>query len=541
MINSPDYSLALFDVLPTPVWRADGEGKFDFFNHSWLAFTGRELQQELGLGWLEGVHPDDRERVFSTFTEAFQARRPFETELRLHRHSGEFRWVVNTGRPFIGFQGEFAGYLGVCHDVTASKELERHLRESESMFRTLFDSAPDAVIAVDQQGLIVLANQRMEDIFGYSPNELAGQPLDVLMPDRYHKQHKKHVKGFFGQPRVRPMGAGLELFGKRKDGDLFPVDISLGPVHTGDIRLTLATVRDITDRKKAEAELAMYKTHLEELVELRTADLQREIAERKRAEEQVKRDEETLKSYAQQLTQSNRDLQDYAAIVSHDLQEPLRKIQAFGERLRARSENTLDQEGRLYLERMQDASARMQTMLNDLLTYSRVSTRGQPYQPLDLNQVAMEVISDLEIRIEETGGRVEVDELPAIEGDPLQMRQVFQNLIGNALKFHRPDAPPLVKVRGQLVGAGGPHGPRYVRLTFEDNGIGFDERFIEKLFQPFQRLHGRSEYEGSGMGLAICRKIVERHQGSITARSTPGVGTTFTIDLPVNRDNEPGL
>jgi light-regulated signal transduction histidine kinase (bacteriophytochrome) len=251
-----------------------------------------------------------------------------------------------------------------------------------------------------------------------------------------------------------------------------------------------------------------------------------DVSERKRAEEQKR-------TLASRLEQSNRELQEFASVASHDLQEPLRKIQAFGDRLQARCGAALDEQGRDYLCRLQNAAGRMRILIDDLLTFSRVTSKGQPFLRVDLNAVAREVHSDLEARVQLSGGRVELGELPVIQADPLQMRQLLQNLIGNALKFHRPDVPPVVTIRGELLSSGnGCSG--LCRLTVQDNGIGFDEKYLSRLFHVFQRLHGRGEYEGTGMGLAICRRIVERHGGSITAHSVPGQGAAFIVTLPVS-------
>lgn len=261
--------------------------------------------------------------------------------------------------------------------------------------------------------------------------------------------------------------------------------------------------------------------------------LQAEIGERKHAEAE-------LATYAARLEQSNSALQDFAYVASHDLQEPLRKIQAFGDRLRAKCAEALGEQGRDYLERMQDASGRMQNLINDLLTYSRVATQTQPFVAVDLAQVARATLSDLETRLEQTGGRVELGALPTLEADPLQMRQLLQNLLGNALKFHRPDVAPLIKLESQIL-QGWARSDSYglaasaCQILVRDNGIGFDEKYLDRVFVPFQRLHGRGVYEGTGIGLAICRKIVEQHGGAITAQSQPGQGTTFIITLPLKK------
>ncbi|MBD2306069.1 response regulator [Chroococcidiopsis sp. FACHB-1243] len=244
--------------------------------------------------------------------------------------------------------------------------------------------------------------------------------------------------------------------------------------------------------------------------------------------------------YAQELARSNAELQQFASVASHDLQEPLRKIQAFGNRLKASCGDVLNEQGLDSLERMQNAAGRMQTLIDDLLMLSRVTTKAQPFVTVDLNRVVKEVLSDLEVRIQQTGGKVEVSSLPKIDADPVQMQQLLQNLLSNALKFHKQDTPPVVKLFSQLFDS--QHQPvtdgaiaTSCQIMVEDNGIGFEQKYLDRIFNVFQRLHSRSQYEGTGIGLAICRKIVERHQGSITAQSSPGQGAKFTIALPMKQ------
>lgn len=250
--------------------------------------------------------------------------------------------------------------------------------------------------------------------------------------------------------------------------------------------------------------------------------------------------EVALKSFNTKLEQSNRELQDFASVASHDLQEPLRKIQAFGDLLTREYGPLLPETGQQYLQRMQNAAGRMQTLINDLLAFSRVTTKAQPFIPVDLNQVVREVLSDLEVHIQAVGGQVEVDQLPTIDVDPLQIRQLLQNLISNALKFHQTGLSPLIRISAQVSQPSSTTGDKVdaievCQISIEDNGIGFDEKYLDRIFTVFQRLHYRNEYEGTGVGLAICRKIAERHGGSITAKSCPGSGSTFLVTLPVQQ------
>jgi PAS domain S-box-containing protein len=255
----------------------------------------------------------------------------------------------------------------------------------------------------------------------------------------------------------------------------------------------------------------------------------KDITERKQAAE-------ALEHKAAELTRSNAELEQFAFVASHDLQEPLRKIRAFGDRLQMKCESALPAEGADYLGRMQNAAARMQTLIADLLTFSRVISRTEPFVEVDLAQVTREVLGDLEVRVEKAGATVTVGSLPKIEADPMQMRQLLQNLIGNALKFQASGVKPQIEITASVVKGRDEYDEADIpvcELTVQDNGIGFDEKYLEKIFAVFQRLHNRQEYEGTGIGLAVCRRIVDRHGGSITARSKPGAGATFIVRLPV--------
>ena len=269
---------------------------------------------------------------------------------------------------------------------------------------------------------------------------------------------------------------------------------------------------------------------LEQRVQERTEELTR--ANRQLRHEVMER-ERTRKALARTnrlLELRNRELQDFAYVASHDLQEPLRKIHAFTRLLETEHGHKLDEEGLHFLERIDDAATRMTRFISDLLTYSRIATRECDVQTVYLDQIVKEVLADLELRLAETKGRVDYDGLCQIEADPMQMKQLFLNLIGNALKFHRENVPPVIRIR-----VAGNSGSDLCRIEVIDNGIGFDEKYASRLFTPFNRLHGRSQYEGTGMGLAICSRIVERHHGMITAHSVPGVGSTFTVILPVTQ------
>ncbi len=253
--------------------------------------------------------------------------------------------------------------------------------------------------------------------------------------------------------------------------------------------------------------------------------LRRDIKARIRSEEALKIREMESRRLVEQLSLSNEDLEQFAYVASHDLQEPLHKVRSFTELLMKNHAACLDETGRDYLERMHGASVRMQQMIENLLDLSRVTTRAEPFKPVDLGKIFNDVVSDLEIVIKKQGAVVLTGKLPVIEADPSQMQQLFANLINNGLKYHGDEVKPVIRVYCE-------ESEEYVRILMEDNGIGFEEKYTERIFLPFERLHGRGRYTGLGIGLAICRKIVRRHGGYITARSSPGQGSVFIVHLP---------
>lgn len=289
----------------------------------------------------------------------------------------------------------------------------------------------------------------------------------------------------------------------------------------------LAMAEELASRVSLAMENARIYRQLQEF----NANLEAMVAERTAA---LTASTEALRQSNTELERSNQELQDFAYVASHDLQEPLRKIQAFGNLLEDEYGPILGEEGQTYLDRMRNAASRMQGLINDLLMFSRVTTKALPFSPVDLNLIAREVVIDLETLVQATHGKVTIEPLPTIEADPLQMRQMLQNLLSNALKFHKPGVPPVVNISAQAQ-VDAQTGEELYLIAVKDNGIGFDEKYLDRIFTVFQRLHGRGEYEGTGIGLAVVRKIVARHGGTITARSSVGEGSTFLATLPVRQ------
>lgn len=415
-------------------------------------------------------------------------------------HNREF-WIVNAeGRkipvlvnaaPIRNRQGEVVGAIKSWRDITDRKMVEQALRKSESRFRRLVESGILGILYRDAAGKVYEANQAFLKTVGRKMEELHAGELHwkTLTPPEYWETDLQNLQQARRQGACKP----YEKEYLRPDGSRVPVLVGYALLEDSEENY-IGFILDLTELKQAQA---------------------------------------ALEEYAARLERSNQELEAFAFVASHDLQEPLRKIRSFSDHLSRMAGPKLDEIERDYLARMSNGAERMQRMITDLLSLSRVTTHAQPFQSLELYQPVAEAIFNLENALARSQGQVKVGELPVIEADPAQMSQLFQNLIGNALKYHRKDVPPQVTVAAELLPNGSQ--PAQVRITVEDNGTGFPNDQAERIFQPFQRLHRGKNYEGTGIGLAICRKIVERHSGEIRADSNPGQGSRFIITLPVRQ------
>jgi PAS domain S-box-containing protein len=508
----------LAETLPALVWSSGPDGHRDYHNHRWEEYTGLPADDSAGDGWLASIHPDDQPHSLSRWKRALETGTKYQSEHRVRRADGVYRWFLAQAVPMWGEDGEVLRWFGTATDIDDQKRLQHELRQSLERFRALTEAMPQLVWTTDTTGRVDYLNQRWMDYTGLTVEQArteAGQA--IVHPDDLEAVNKAWEEAvssgadqFVAEYRLRRASDGLYRWHLASGMPVRDAD--------GNVMLWVGAATDI-DAQKRQAET------LERLVAARTTALRQEVEERRRAEE-------LLRATGAELERSNSELEQFAYVASHDLQEPLRKIQAFGDRLKTKNGDQLGEQGKDYLGRMLSSAARMSQLINDLLMFSRVTTKNQPFVPVDLNTIAAGVLSDLEVRITQTGGTVDVGPLPTIDADPLQMRQLLQNLIANALKFHCAGVPPEVTIRGEVEQT---DGRPTCRLTISDNGIGFDEKYLDRIFQVFQRLHGRYEYEGTGVGLAICRKIVERHGGEITATSAPNQGATFTITLPLHQ------
>jgi PAS domain S-box-containing protein len=370
-------------------------------------------------------------------------------------------------------------------DISVRKAAESHLARMEGRYRGLLEAAPDAMVVVNQLGEIVLLNVQAEKQFGYSRDELIGQQVRNIIPEGFAERLIADGLRSAEDALAQQIGTGIELAARRRDGSEFPIEIMLSPLDSAEGVLVTAAIRDIASRKKAEAQLLQ------------------------------KMDE---------LNRSNEELGQFAYIASHDLQEPLRMVASYTQLLARRYKGRLDDDADEFIAFAVDGASRMQRLIQDLLTYSRVGTKGEALTATSSEEALQQALINLRGAIQESGAQVTHDPLPLVLADEMQLTQLFQNLIGNGIKYQNPGIPQIhisVSKNG---------GQKWI-FSVKDNGLGIDPQYFERIFGMFQRLHKREEFAGTGIGLAICKKIVERHGGAISVESQPGQGSTFRFAL----------
>jgi PAS domain S-box-containing protein len=475
------------DISHDVLIRVDAERRILAVNPECTRTLAAASEVLVGSSLLDLLPPEQRDQVAARLAGEVSP----DIDLRVSLRVG-----ADTYRGFdLRWAGDAAGELTLAARAHATPD---DTKRSELLLRSISECTQDYVVVTDADNHIIYANREPEEVA--RAGGMIGKPMLAFAAPGQHEAIRGYVE------RVMTSGE-LVVYDSRAQ---FPD----GSIH--DFRSRLGPVRDLERSDRIIG------------VVLITRDITAEVA----LEEAKRNAEQMLREYMVQLERSNSELERFASIASHDLQEPLRKIQAFSDRLRDRFMAELPDPGRDYLERIRGAAKRMQDLINDLLMFSRLSAKEQTYARVPLTKVARSVLSDLEVRVEETGGQVNLGELPMIDADPIHMRQLLQNLIGNALKFSRPGVAPVVDITGDVVP--GPDGPM-LRLVVADNGIGIEPRHHDRIFGIFERLHGRGKYEGTGVGLAVCRKIVEQHHGSITVTSVIDEGTKFTILLPMKQ------
>ena len=473
----------LFDVIPLPTWVFDAETlRFLEVNDAAVETYGYRREEFLAMTIKDIRPPEDVPALLETISHS--DRGDHGDGLWRHRvRDGKLIEVQITSHP-LAFDGRPAE-LVLAQDVTERNRVEAALRASEEQFRTLTTTANDAIVSGDARGRITFINSAAERLFGYESAEAIGQPLTILMPESFRDAHSRGVERYnrTGEPRI--VGKTVEFVGRRRDGSQFPMELSLASWSRGGENAFTGIVRDISDRKRAE---------------------------------------EMLRQYAGQLEAANSELDAFAYSVSHDLRAPLRSVQGFGQALLEDCGDRLDETGREHLQRIRKAAERMATLIDDLLELSRVTRASLRSERVDLSGLAETILGELSEAEPDRVVRVSVTPGAVATGDPRLLKVMLDNLLRNAWKYTRTKPEAHIEFGVSRHGSAPTY---YVR----DNGVGFDMAYVGKLFQPFQRLHSATAFEGTGVGLASVHRIVTRHGGRVWAEGAVNRGATVYFTL----------
>ena len=487
--SEENYRLLLDGVEDYAIFMMDPSGKITSWNVGAERMKGYSAAEILGQNFSRFFPARDiaRGRPKEILRLTAASGRHEESAMRVRKDGSTFLASL-TFTALRDQAGNLRGVSEFSHDLTESKE-------SGAKYRALMEAAPDAMVVVNEGGEVVLLNLQAEKQFGYSRDELLGQKVTTIIPEGFAERLIADGERTAAQALAQQIGTGIELTARRKDGSEFPIEMMLSPVESAEGVLVTAAIRDISARKKAEKHLA------------RTEDAEKRLAQK-----------------VEELNRSNEELGQFAYIASHDLQEPLRMVASYTQLLSRRYKGKLDADADEYIAFAVDGAARMQRLIQDLLAFSRIGTAGQELADMSSEEALKQSLDNLQGAMEDSGALVTHDTLPPVVADEMQVVQLFQNLIGNAIKYQGPGVP-----RVHISAAKG-DGKKWI-FSVKDNGLGIEPKYFEKIFAMFQRLHKRDEFAGTGIGLAICKKIVERHGGKISVESQLGQGSTFRFAL----------
>ncbi|WP_205573375.1 PAS domain S-box protein [Flavisolibacter nicotianae] len=505
--QSEKLSNLVMNASPVTLWMTDAEGETIYINQTWIDWVGGTIESQLGNGWLNCVLEADRDRVRTEFRGAFTARKQFISEYQIRRKTGEVRWCFSLGSPYYNKDGSFSGYAGSVSDIDDRKKVEERLASQNSLINTITNNTLQALFLMNDKQVCTYMNPAAEQMTGYRLHEVQEKPLHYYI-------HHTHPDGRHfpiedcAIDRALPTQAqtkGEEVF-IHKDGHFYPVAFIASPIVENGIPIgTVIEARDTTEEKRIEQEL------------------------RSKEQQAMQMLEEKVRERTYELEQMNYELLQFASVASHDLKEPVRKIAVFSKILRDRLSDSLDASAAKYLRTIVNSADRMAVLIDDLLSFSRLSNSKVEFENADLNKIVNQVITDLELPIKENHAVMTIGDLPIIKGIPLQLGQLFQNLISNSLKFAQPERQLHITIGTSTAEL---DGKLAIKLIYCDNGIGFKQNQAEKIFEIFYRLHSKDQYEGTGIGLAIVKKIVDFHKGEIRATGKEGEGACFEIVLP---------
>ncbi|MDP2418004.1 MAG: PAS domain S-box protein [Hydrogenophaga sp.] len=481
---------------PALLWTSGLDKGCDWFNERWLCFTGRSMAQELGNGWTEGVHPDDRQHCLSVYSTSFDARQPFTMEYRLRRHDGQYRWVLDQALPRFDVQGVFVGFIGSCLDITETKALEAQLLAQSDYFRVLVERATSFIAVLDTEGRRLYANPAYRQLLGEERAQL-GQ----LFWDDVHLDDRATLRRVFEETVRTGVGQTARFRLKTAQGEVRHLSSHGGVIRLPDGRVSQVVVvsHDVTAQAQAEEHLLEVNARLEQRVAERTAELQA----------------------------VNQSLESFVYSVSHDLKAPLRGVDGYSRLLEDDHLAQLDDDGRLFVRRIRSGVHHMEQLIDDLLAYSRMERRNLDMRPLSLAVQIRDALafSQAAIQAQHVTVSSALDDA-VVWADATGLALVLRNLLGNAVKFSAHATPPHIEVGCQS-------GNGVALVWVRDNGVGFDMKYHDRIFEMFQRLHRQEAFEGTGIGLAMVKKAMERMHGRVWADSQPGAGATFWLELPL--------
>ncbi|HEX2609333.1 MAG TPA: PAS domain S-box protein, partial [Flavisolibacter sp.] len=475
-----------------------------YVNQAWIDWTGKPLSAHLGYGWLDSVLEADRERAGSEFRIAFERRKVFEADFRIRRRDGEVRWCLVSGSPYYNQQGRFEGYSGSCMDITERRMALEKLNSQNVLINTITNNTFQSLFMMDDRQYCTYLNPAAEQMIGYTLQEIQDKPLHYYI----HHTHPDGRHFPIEECRIdRALPEKMQTHGEevfiRKNGEFFPVAFVASPIIEKGIPIgTVVEVRETTEEKRLQE------------------------AMRNQEKQAMDRLELMVKERTAALEKSNYELLQFTSVASHDLKEPVRKVSIFSNRLKEMAGDKENVQFHRYLDNIIASSGRMYRLIDDLLAFSRLSQSRLQLEEVDLNVLLHQITDDLQVAIDEKKALITYEPLPVIKGVSLQLGQVFQNLISNSLKFCDSSRSPEIRISVERK-------EPYWQITYMDNGIGFSNEHAEKIFEIFERLHSRDRYEGTGIGLAIVKKIIDQHGGAISAEATEGKGATFMIRLPL--------
>ncbi len=513
--ESEEHFRMMANSAPVLLWISDAQKNGIFFNKGYLNYTGRAEQMEMGSGWLDNIFDEDLDYALETYNLHFEKQSEFTTEFRLKRYDGAYRWISVKAVPRYDHDGKFTGFIGGCMDIHEQKyfyaaleetveKRTKELRDSEAFLQSILNTTQNLIYLYDfEQQKISFINKNAFEVTGFTSDEIENATTDIY-------------SGLIHEDDFKVVEKQRRRLRESSGGEMVSVEYRL--IHKNGTITNLLS-RDLVFKRDSKGNALQFIGVATDITDIRLANA-------------------NMIEKNKQLEKTNVELASFSSIASHDLKEPLRKIQLFSKLVIAKDRQNVSDDSKEFLDRVIVSAKRMQQLIDDLISYTRTSNQKIAFLNTNLNLILEQVIEDNQESIVETNTTIESENLPTLMVIPSQFRQLFSNLIINAVKYSKADVDPKIVIAQSIAShveikqIDGNLEQEYVKITVSDNGIGFENEYAERIFKPFQRLHGRDEYSGTGIGLAICKKIMENHSGFIIAHAEKNIGATFQIFIP---------